>query len=70
LLVNPENVFEIARGIRQILTESVLRETLTRCGYERARAYSWERAAQLVRDAYGTVLDSRAAALKQAGTSR
>ena len=62
LLVNPENVFEIARGIRQILTEGVLRETLTRCGYERARSFSWEHAAQLVRRAYGEVLDDNAAA--------
>ena len=56
LLVNPENVFEIARGIRQILTEDDLRETLIRRGYERARLYSWERAAQLVREAYDGVL--------------
>src|SRR5579863_3412090 len=62
LLVNPENVFEIARGIRQILTENVLRETLIRCGYERARAFSWERAAQLVRRAYGAMANHRAAA--------
>jgi glycosyltransferase involved in cell wall biosynthesis len=52
LLVNPENVFEIARGIRQILTERPLRETLIRNGYECVRRYSWERAAQLVRRAY------------------
>jgi glycosyltransferase involved in cell wall biosynthesis len=56
LLVNPENVFEIARGIRQILTDQELRDTLIRNGYERARAYSWERAAQLVREAYQGVL--------------
>jgi len=62
LLVNPENVFEIARGIRQILTEPVLRETLILRGYERAQSYSWERAGQLVRQAYGDVLAHRAAA--------
>ena len=62
LLVNPENVFEIARGIRQILTEGVLRETLKRCGHERARSFSWERAAELVRRAYGEVLDRNAVA--------
>jgi glycosyltransferase involved in cell wall biosynthesis len=56
LLVNPENVFDIARGIRQILTDQPLRETLIRNGYERARLYSWERAAQLVRETYDGVL--------------
>jgi glycosyltransferase involved in cell wall biosynthesis len=58
LLVNPENVFEIARGIRQVVTERALRETLIRQGYERARAYSWERAAQLVRKSYDNVLSA------------
>jgi glycosyltransferase involved in cell wall biosynthesis len=62
LLVNPENVFDIARGIRQILTDTVLRQTLRRRGYERARMYSWESAAQLVHAAYHSVLDRTAAA--------
>jgi glycosyltransferase involved in cell wall biosynthesis len=62
LLVNPENVFDIARGIRQILTDTVLRQTLRRRGYERARMYSWENAAQLVHAAYHSVLDRPAAA--------
>jgi glycosyltransferase involved in cell wall biosynthesis len=62
LLVNPENVFDIARGIRQILTEHALRETLRRRGYERVRMYSWERAAQLVQGAYRSLLEPRAAA--------
>jgi glycosyltransferase involved in cell wall biosynthesis len=52
LLVNPENVFEIARGIRQILTEGVLRETLVRRGYECVERYSWARAAQEVLRVY------------------
>jgi glycosyltransferase involved in cell wall biosynthesis len=56
LLVNPENVFDIARGIRQILTENALRQTLRRRGYERARMYSWQNAAHLVHAAYHSVL--------------
>jgi len=56
LLVNPENVFDIARGIRQIVTDQALRDTLIRNGYERVRSYSWERAAQQVREAYVGVL--------------
>jgi glycosyltransferase involved in cell wall biosynthesis len=62
LLVNPENVFDIARGIRQILTDTVLRQTLRRRGYERAQMFSWEKAAQLVHAAYHSVLDRTAAA--------
>ena len=62
LLVNPENVFDIARGIRQILTENALRQTLRRRGYERARMYSWENAARLVHAAYHSVLVRTAAA--------
>lgn len=62
LLVNPENVFDIARGIRQILTDNALRQTLRRRGYERARMYSWENAARLVHAAYHSVLVRSAAA--------
>jgi glycosyltransferase involved in cell wall biosynthesis len=56
LLVNPENVFEIARGIRQILTESVTREGLIRRGHDLVRKYSWERSAEQVREVYRAVL--------------
>ncbi len=62
LLVNPENVFDIARGIRQILTENALRQTLRRRGYERARMYSWEHAARLVHATYHSVLARKAVA--------
>jgi glycosyltransferase involved in cell wall biosynthesis len=56
LLVNPENIFEIARGILQILTEEDLRETLVRRGYELVRKYSWERSAEQVREVYRSVV--------------
>jgi glycosyltransferase involved in cell wall biosynthesis len=56
LLVNPENVFDIARGIRQILTDNALRETLRQCGYARARSLSWQQAAERVREAYERVV--------------
>ena len=52
LLVNPENVFDIARGIRQVLTEGVLRDALIRRGYELVQRFSWERSAREVRQAY------------------
>ena len=55
LLVNPENIFEIARGIRHILTEDDLRETLVRRGHELVGKYSWERSAEQVREVYRSV---------------
>lgn len=55
LLVNPENVFDIARGIRQALTDEALRQELIRRGYAQLRKYSWERAAQQVLDVYRAV---------------
>src|SRR5712692_4529777 len=58
LLVNPENVFDIARGIRQILTEDVMRDSLVRRGYELVQRYSWERSAEKVREVYRSVMAS------------
>ncbi len=55
LFVNAENVFDLARGIRQILTEGVLREALIRRGYALVHRYSWERSAAQVRAAYESV---------------
>ena len=56
LLVNPDNVFDIARGIRQILTDQPLREQLIRCGFTRARSLSWRHAAEHVRQTYEKLL--------------
>lgn len=44
--VNPENVFEIARGIKQILGDDDLRRQLIRRGYEQITKFSWLTAAQ------------------------
>jgi glycosyltransferase involved in cell wall biosynthesis len=59
LLVNPENVFDIARGIRQILTEDVMRDSLVRRGFELVQRYSWERSAEKVREVYRSVMANR-----------
>ena len=53
VLVNPENVFEIARGIREALTNETLRETLIRKGHQQARKFSWEATARQVLEVYG-----------------
>jgi glycosyltransferase involved in cell wall biosynthesis len=46
--VNPANVFEIARGITEVLLDDGLRAALVRCGREQASRFSWERAAREV----------------------
>ncbi|HEY4684380.1 MAG TPA: glycosyltransferase, partial [Candidatus Acidoferrales bacterium] len=50
--VNPENVFEIARGIRQVLLDEGTRRQVISQGFEQIKRFSWERAAMLVRDLY------------------
>jgi glycosyltransferase involved in cell wall biosynthesis len=50
LIVNPENVFDIARGMKEILLDDELRKRLTARGLEQGRRFSWERtAAQVLR---------------------
>ena len=53
MLVNPENVFDIARGIRDVLLDEDLRAALIRCGREQAARFSWERTARQVLQIYG-----------------
>jgi len=48
VLVNPENVFDIARGIRDVLLDESLRADLIRRGREQAARFSWERTAREV----------------------
>lgn len=41
LLVNPENVFEIERGVQRALLDPALRERMKQRGYEQAKRFSW-----------------------------
>ena len=52
VLVNPENVFDIARGIREILLDQDLRAELVARGRRQAARFSWERTARAVHDIY------------------
>ncbi|HLY19384.1 MAG TPA: glycosyltransferase family 1 protein, partial [Bryobacteraceae bacterium] len=52
LMVNPENVFEIARGIQEALLDDDLRATLINKGKAQAARYSWERTARDVLEVY------------------
>jgi len=55
VLVNPENVFEIARGIREVLLDPDLRAQLVAKGKRQAARFSWERTAREVIQIYEEV---------------
>jgi glycosyltransferase involved in cell wall biosynthesis len=52
VLVNPENVFDIVRGIRDVLLDEPLRAGLIRRGREQASRFSWSRTACEVLEIY------------------
>jgi glycosyltransferase involved in cell wall biosynthesis len=55
VLVNPENVFDIARGIREVLLDEDLRQRLIIKGKEQAARFSWERTGRDVMEIYEEV---------------
>lgn len=59
VLVNPENVFDIARGLTQLLKDDDLREQLRARGLERVKKFSWDRTAQRVLEIYRDVTSPR-----------
>ncbi len=59
VLINPENVFDIARGIREVLLDEGLRAELIRRGYEQAQRFSWAKAARQVLEIYEEAAQSR-----------
>ena len=52
MLVNPENVFDIARGITEVLLNDDLRQTLIVKGRRQAASFSWGRTAGEVLEIY------------------
>lgn len=52
MLVNPENVFDIARGITEVLVDDKLRQELIMKGRRQAAKFSWARTAEQVVDLY------------------
>jgi len=55
LLVDPENVEEIASAIEKVLTDEKLREELIRKGFERVKRFSWEKTARETIEVYKSV---------------
>jgi len=52
MLVNPENVFDIARGITEVLTDDELRRDMIVKGRKQAAGFSWARTAREVLNLY------------------
>ncbi|HLQ78232.1 MAG TPA: glycosyltransferase family 1 protein [Terriglobia bacterium] len=55
LLVNPENVFEIARGMKTILLDAAVRQRLIEKGAQQVTKFSWQLAAKRVVETYQRV---------------
>jgi glycosyltransferase involved in cell wall biosynthesis len=52
ILVNPENVFDIVRGIKEALLDEPMRAELIGRGRAQAAKFSWEKAAREVLEIY------------------
>jgi glycosyltransferase involved in cell wall biosynthesis len=57
MLVNPENVFDIARGIQEVLLDDDLRCDLIAKGKAQAARYSWDHTAREVLEVYREVAE-------------
>jgi glycosyltransferase involved in cell wall biosynthesis len=60
VMVNPENVFEIARGMREVLLHAELRRELIEKGRRQLARFSWEENARAVLEAYAEAAGRRA----------
>lgn len=59
VLVKPRNVFDIARGLRQVLLDDDFRRDLGFRGRRQAESYSWDATARKVLDTYRRVASER-----------
>src|ERR1700721_2136894 len=55
VLVNPENVFEIRRGLQRVLLDPVLREQMKQRGYQQAQRFSWTTSVSRILEIYREV---------------
>ncbi|MBI4458626.1 MAG: glycosyltransferase family 4 protein [Acidobacteria bacterium] len=62
ILVHPENVFDIARGIQQVLLDQELRQELRQRGRRQLERFSWGRSVEQVLEIYAEGAPSRTAA--------
>lgn len=59
MIVKPENVFDIARGVREVLLDRHHREELIARGHEQVKRFSWYDTARQVLETYRDVLAGR-----------
>jgi glycosyltransferase involved in cell wall biosynthesis len=59
LLVNPENVFEIRRGLQRVLLDPILRARMKQLGYEQAQRFSWTKSVSRILEIYREVAGER-----------
>jgi glycosyltransferase involved in cell wall biosynthesis len=59
-IINPDNVFDIARGIREVLLNAELRAELRRRGHDRCRVFRWEDTAREMLEVYRDAAAGRA----------
>lgn len=57
LLVNPDDPSSIAEALHRLLEDSALRARLRSAGLERAREFTWQRTAEIVRKVYDQVMN-------------
>ena len=57
VLVDPKDVAEIVRGIKQVLTDPTLRASLIRRGLKRVKDFSWDNTAKKTLEVYNSLLD-------------
>jgi glycosyltransferase involved in cell wall biosynthesis len=67
LLVNPENVFEIRRGLQRVLLDSALRDRMKLRGYEQAKKFSWTTSVSRILEIYREVAEARVSRRVAAG---
>jgi glycosyltransferase involved in cell wall biosynthesis len=64
VVVNPENVFDIARGMREVLTDEQIRRWAIERGFDQVARFSWERNAGEVLETYREIVAQRRGASK------
>ena len=60
VMVNPDNVFDIARGVKRVLLDVDARELLRQRGLEQVKKFSWERSVGRVLEIYRQTAEGRA----------
>ncbi len=55
IMVNPYDIDSLAQAMRQVLTDSELREDMVRKGLEQSKRFSWEKTAEQTLEVYNKV---------------